>query len=62
MGALGGVGLGPDAIAAELGEVLGRAHSGRTSPEQLTVYGGVGLAFQDVVAAWGGTRPRGSTG
>ena len=28
------------------------AHPGRTSPEQLTVYGGVGLAFQDAVAAW----------
>ncbi|HVH25312.1 MAG TPA: ornithine cyclodeaminase family protein [Vicinamibacterales bacterium] len=53
MGALGGVGLGPDAVAAELGEVLGGAHPGRTSPEQVTVYGGVGLAFQDVVAAWG---------
>jgi ornithine cyclodeaminase len=52
MGALGGVGLGPEAVGAELGEVLAGAHPGRTSPEQLTVYGGVGLAFQDVVAAW----------
>jgi ornithine cyclodeaminase len=52
MGALGGVGLGPEAVDAELGEVLAGAHPGRTSPEQLTVYGGVGLAFQDVVAAW----------
>ena len=52
MGALGGVGLGPEAVGAELGEVLAGVHPGRTSPEQLTVYGGVGLAFQDVVAAW----------
>jgi ornithine cyclodeaminase len=52
MGALGGVGLGAEAVGAELGEVLGGAHPGRTSPQQLTVYGGVGLAFQDAVAAW----------
>ena len=52
MGAVGGVGLGLDAIAAELGEVLPGLHPGRTSSEQVTVYGGVGLAFQDVVAAW----------
>jgi len=52
MGALGGVGLGPEAVDAELGEVLAGSHPGRTSAEQLTVYGGVGLAFQDVVAAW----------
>jgi ornithine cyclodeaminase len=52
MGAIGGVGLGSDAIAAELGEVLAGLHPGRTSSEQVTVYGGVGLAFQDLVAAW----------
>jgi ornithine cyclodeaminase/alanine dehydrogenase-like protein (mu-crystallin family) len=52
MGALGGVGLGLDAVGAELGEVLGGTHPGRTSPGQVTVYGGVGLAFQDAVAAW----------
>jgi ornithine cyclodeaminase/alanine dehydrogenase-like protein (mu-crystallin family) len=51
-GAAGGVGLGADAVDAELGEVLGGAHPGRTSPGQVTVYGGVGLAFQDAVAAW----------
>jgi ornithine cyclodeaminase len=28
------------------------AHPGRTSAGQVTVYGGVGLAFQDLVAAW----------
>lgn len=52
MGALGGVGLGPDAVAAELGEVLAGLHPGRTTSAQVTVYGAVGLAFQDVVAAW----------
>ncbi len=52
LGALRGVGLGPEAVTAELGEVLAGHHSGRTSTEQITVYGGVGLAFQDAVAAW----------
>jgi ornithine cyclodeaminase len=52
MGALAGVGLGADAIAAELGEVLAGRHPGRTSDDEITVYGGVGLAFQDAVAAW----------
>ncbi|HZR81674.1 MAG TPA: ornithine cyclodeaminase family protein [Candidatus Binatia bacterium] len=52
MGALAGVGLGPEAVAAELGEVLAGRHPGRTSADQITVYGGVGLAFQDAVAAW----------
>jgi len=52
MGALAGVGLGLNAIAAELGEVIGGAHPGRSAQEQVTIYGGVGLAFQDVVVAW----------
>lgn len=52
MGALGAVGLGPEAIAAELGEVLSGLHPGRTESRQITVFGGVGLAFQDAVAAW----------
>lgn len=51
MGALRGVGLGAEMIGAELGEVLGGSHPGRTSDEQRTIYGGVGLAFQDAVAA-----------
>jgi ornithine cyclodeaminase len=46
------VGLGPEAIAAELGEVLSGTHTGRTADDQITVYGGVGLAFQDAVVAW----------
>ncbi len=52
MGAIGGAKLGADAISAELGEVIGGVHPGRTDAEQITVYGGVGLAFQDAVAAW----------
>ena len=52
LGALGGVGLGPEAANAELGEVLCGRHPGRTSSDQITIYGGVGLAFQDAVAAW----------
>jgi ornithine cyclodeaminase len=52
MGALGGVGLGVDAVGAELGEVLRGSHPGRSSRDQVTVFGGVGLAFQDAVAAW----------
>lgn len=52
MGAVGGAGLGREAIDAELGEVLAGTHPGRTSPSEITVFGGVGLAFQDLVVAW----------
>jgi ornithine cyclodeaminase/alanine dehydrogenase-like protein (mu-crystallin family) len=52
MGALAGAGLGGDAVEAELGTVLAGLHPGRTSAEQVTIYGGVGLAFQDAVCAW----------
>jgi len=52
MGALAGVDPGADVVAAELGEVLSGAHPGRTSADEITVFGGVGLAFQDAVAAW----------
>jgi ornithine cyclodeaminase/alanine dehydrogenase-like protein (mu-crystallin family) len=52
LGALGAVGLGLDAVAAELGEVLSGLHAGRTSLGQITIYGGVGLPFQDTIAAW----------
>jgi ornithine cyclodeaminase len=51
-GAAGGVGLGEDAIHAELGEVIAGMKPGRTSPEQVTVFGSVGLPFQDLAAAW----------
>lgn len=52
IGALCGVGLGHEAVGAELGDVLDGRHPGRTSPDQITIYGGVGLAFQDAVAGW----------
>jgi ornithine cyclodeaminase len=52
LGAVGGVGLDSDVVDAELGDVLSGRHPGRTSSDQVTIYGGVGLAFQDAVAAW----------
>jgi len=52
IGAIGGAGLGAAAIHAELGEILAGEKSGRTNSEQLTVFGSVGLPFQDLVAAW----------
>ena len=51
-GAIGGAGLGPEAIHAELGEVIAGVKPGRTRPEQITIFGSVGLAFQDLAAAW----------
>lgn len=52
MGAIAGAGLGPDAIHAELGEVIAGVKPGRTRDDQITIFGSVGLAFQDVAAAW----------
>jgi ornithine cyclodeaminase/alanine dehydrogenase-like protein (mu-crystallin family) len=52
MGAIGGANLTGDAIHAELGEIIAGAKRGRVSSEQITVFGGVGLAFQDLAAAW----------
>ncbi len=42
--------INADVISAEIGEVLIGKHPGRTSDEQITVFGNVGLAFQDLVA------------
>ena len=42
VGALRGVGLGPDAVSAEMGEVLAGQHPGRTSSDEITVYAGDG--------------------
>lgn len=42
---------GPETISAEIGEVLAGSRPGRTSPDELTIFGNVGLAFQDLVAA-----------
>jgi len=52
MGAVAGAGLGPDAIHAELGEVIAGTRPGRTRDDQITIFGTVGLAFQDLAAAW----------
>ncbi|SFJ18028.1 ornithine cyclodeaminase family protein [Thermoflavimicrobium dichotomicum] len=52
MGAIGGAGLDQNHIHAELGEVISGDKVGRTSSEQITIYGAVGLAFQDLAAAW----------
>lgn len=52
MEAIGGVGLDAESIAAEIGEILNGKHQGRTDPAEITVYGAVGLAFQDLAAAW----------
>jgi alanine dehydrogenase len=52
VGALAGAGLGPEHVAATLAEVLTAHHPGRTSSEQITVYGGVGLPFMDLAVAW----------
>ena len=51
MGAVGNVGLDETAISGELGEVLTGRQPGRLDDE-FTVYGGVGLAWMDLVAAW----------
>ena len=50
-GAVGNVGLGDDAVTGELGDVLGGRIPGRLGGE-FTVYGGVGLAWMDLAAAW----------
>lgn len=43
--------IGPDHIAAELGEILAGRAVGRTSAEQVTIFKSLGLAVEDVAAA-----------
>ena len=43
--------LRPEAIHAELGEIVNGARAGRMSDEQITLFKSVGVAIQDVVAA-----------
>jgi ornithine cyclodeaminase len=52
MGAVGCAGLGAAAIHAELGEVIAGLKPGRETPEQVTIFGSVGVAFQDMAAGW----------
>jgi alanine dehydrogenase len=41
----------PTHVYAELGELVSGAKAGRTSPEQITLYKGVGVAVEDLAAA-----------
>ena len=51
MGALAGVGLGREAIHCTLGDALDGTRV-RTSDDDITVFGSVGLPCQDLPAAW----------
>ncbi len=52
MGTIESLGLDEQAVHAELGEVIAGEKAGRSSAEQITIYDGVGLAFQDLVTCW----------
>lgn len=52
MGALAGVGLGPECIHATLGDVLAGRRPGRVTATAITIFGSVGLPCQDLPAAW----------
>ena len=52
MGAIGGVGLDERAISGEIGEVLAGIKPGRRDENEITVYGMVGLPFQDLAVSW----------
>jgi ornithine cyclodeaminase/alanine dehydrogenase-like protein (mu-crystallin family) len=52
MGPASGAGVGAEVIDAELGEVIAGMHPGRTEADQITIFGSVGLAFQDLVVGW----------
>ena len=43
--------IGPDHIRAELGEVLIKTQSGRTSRDEITLFKSLGLAIEDLAAA-----------
>jgi len=43
--------IGDDHIAGELGEVVLGSIAGRRSPDDITVFRGVGLAIEDLAAA-----------
>ncbi|HET9242065.1 MAG TPA: ornithine cyclodeaminase family protein [Gaiella sp.] len=45
------LGLGPEHILAELGEVIVGAHPGRRDDDELTVFKSLGLAVEDLAAA-----------
>jgi ornithine cyclodeaminase/alanine dehydrogenase-like protein (mu-crystallin family) len=43
--------VGPDHIRAELGDVLIKAHPGRTSRDEITLFKSLGIAIEDLAAA-----------
>ena len=45
------VGVAPERVHAELGELVAGSRRGRSSPEELTLYKSVGVAVQDAAAA-----------
>jgi alanine dehydrogenase len=45
------LGLDPDAVHAELGELVAGTRPGRGAPDQITLYKSVGVAVQDAAAA-----------
>jgi ornithine cyclodeaminase/alanine dehydrogenase-like protein (mu-crystallin family) len=55
--------IGPDAIRAELGEILTGRAKGRQSPEEITLFKSLGLAVEDLASAqflFGEAQRRGS--
>jgi ornithine cyclodeaminase/alanine dehydrogenase-like protein (mu-crystallin family) len=52
MGAVGAAGLRAAAIHAELGEIIAGLQPGRAMPQEVTFFGSVGLALQDLAAGW----------
>jgi ornithine cyclodeaminase/alanine dehydrogenase-like protein (mu-crystallin family) len=61
MGALAGVGLGRDAVHCTLGDALNGTRV-RTSDDDITVFGSVGLPCQDLPAAWMAYKKSRATG
>ena len=51
LGAVRDVGIGPDHIRAELGELLLGRHHGRSSREEITLFKSLGIAVEDLAAA-----------
>ena len=43
--------IGPGHIRAEIGELLTGVHTGRTSPEEITLFKSLGLAIEDLASA-----------
>jgi ornithine cyclodeaminase/alanine dehydrogenase-like protein (mu-crystallin family) len=48
--------LGPDAIAADLAEIVRGEHPERVKAEEVTIFGAVGMPMLDLVVSWTCTR------